>query len=168
MTAGMTVIDAHHHVWDLAVRDQDRITRERMAPLTRTFALGYLRPAARAAVRLRTSLAGTSARRVSPADTGVVLGDLMQPAGRGPVTGTAGGTSIVLSFPENEAQEASFIAETIHSLAQREGFKYHDFGVLVRTNGLTAAIEEAFLGEALGAPYLGYLERTKRLIPGIW
>lgn len=29
-------------------------------------------------------------------------------------------------------------------------------------------VEEAFLGEAMGAPYLDYLERTKRLIPGIW
>jgi L-fucono-1,5-lactonase len=45
----MTVIDAHHHVWDLAVRDQDWITGERMAPIRRTFTLGDLRPAALAA-----------------------------------------------------------------------------------------------------------------------
>jgi L-fuconolactonase len=43
----MTVIDAHHHVWDLAARDQDWITAE-MAPIRRTFTLEDLRPSARA------------------------------------------------------------------------------------------------------------------------
>jgi L-fuconolactonase len=43
----MTVIDAHHHVWDLAVRDQDWITAA-MAPIRRTFTLEDLRPSARA------------------------------------------------------------------------------------------------------------------------
>src|SRR5258708_39861689 len=45
----MVVIDAHHHVWDLAVRDQDWITGEQMAPIRRTFTLDDLRSAARAA-----------------------------------------------------------------------------------------------------------------------
>jgi L-fuconolactonase len=45
----MTVIDAHHHVWDLAVRDQDWITGEKMAPIRRTFTLDDLRPSVRAA-----------------------------------------------------------------------------------------------------------------------
>src|SRR5258708_5215633 len=44
----MVVIDAHHHVWDLAVRDQDWITGEQMAPIRRTFTLDDLRSAARA------------------------------------------------------------------------------------------------------------------------
>lgn len=66
-------------------------------------------------------------------------------------TGTEGGASITLSYPENEAAEAAFIAETLRSLAMREGYKYHDFGVLVRTNSLTASIEEAFLAENI--PY---------------
>jgi L-fuconolactonase len=47
--AAMTIIDAHHHVWDLAVRDQDWITGARMAPIRRTFTLDDLRPSARAA-----------------------------------------------------------------------------------------------------------------------
>ena len=42
-------------------------------------------PAAQAAARLRSSLAGAAPRRVSAADTGLVLGSLMQPAGPGPV-----------------------------------------------------------------------------------
>jgi L-fuconolactonase len=45
----MTVVDAHHHVWDLEVRDQPWITGADMAPIRRTFTLDDLRPAARAA-----------------------------------------------------------------------------------------------------------------------
>jgi predicted TIM-barrel fold metal-dependent hydrolase len=45
----MTIIDAHHHVWDLAVRDQEWITGEAMAPLRRDFSLADLEPEARAA-----------------------------------------------------------------------------------------------------------------------
>jgi len=45
----MTVIDAHQHVWDLAVRDQDWISGEQMAPIRRSFTLDDLRPQARAA-----------------------------------------------------------------------------------------------------------------------
>jgi L-fuconolactonase len=41
-------VDAHHHVWDLAVRDQPWIT-EAMAPIRRTFGVDDLAPAARAA-----------------------------------------------------------------------------------------------------------------------
>ena len=33
-------IDAHHHVWDLAVRDQPWMTGEAMAPISRSFAIG--------------------------------------------------------------------------------------------------------------------------------
>jgi L-fuconolactonase len=42
-----TRVDAHHHVWDLAVRDQPWIT-EAMAPLRRSFGVDDLRPAAEA------------------------------------------------------------------------------------------------------------------------
>jgi L-fuconolactonase len=45
----MTIIDSHHHVWDLALRDQPWITGERMAPIRRTFTLDDLRPSAEAA-----------------------------------------------------------------------------------------------------------------------
>ncbi|MEW1892174.1 amidohydrolase family protein [Streptomyces sp. NBC_00523] len=49
MAAGPRVVDAHHHVWDLAVRDQDWITGEALAPLRRDFTLEDLEPEARAA-----------------------------------------------------------------------------------------------------------------------
>ncbi len=45
----MTIIDAHHHIWDLAVRDQPWITGDQMAIIRRTFTLDDLRPHARAA-----------------------------------------------------------------------------------------------------------------------
>jgi L-fuconolactonase len=41
-------VDAHHHLWDLAVRDQPWIT-DAMAPLRRTFQVDDLAPAAQAA-----------------------------------------------------------------------------------------------------------------------
>jgi L-fuconolactonase len=36
----MRILDAHHHVWDLGVRDQDWITGPALAPLRRDFLLG--------------------------------------------------------------------------------------------------------------------------------
>ncbi len=45
----MTVIDAHHHVWDLAVRDQPWISGPAMAVIRRSFTPDDLRPHAAAA-----------------------------------------------------------------------------------------------------------------------
>ncbi len=45
----MSVIDAHHHLWDLTVRDQDWITGPAMAKIRRNFAVDDLRPLAQAA-----------------------------------------------------------------------------------------------------------------------
>jgi L-fuconolactonase len=44
-----TVIDAHHHVWDLTVRDQPWIAQPGMDAIRRTFTVDDLRPATRAA-----------------------------------------------------------------------------------------------------------------------
>ncbi|WP_105968190.1 amidohydrolase family protein [Streptomyces geranii] len=53
------VIDAHHHVWDLSVRDQDWITGPELAPLRRDFGLADLEPEARAAGVTATVLVQT-------------------------------------------------------------------------------------------------------------
>ncbi|MEU6223238.1 amidohydrolase family protein [Streptomyces sp. NPDC047042] len=53
----MTVIDAHHHVWDLSVRDQDWIAED--SPLRRDFTMDDLAPRARAAGVDRTILVQT-------------------------------------------------------------------------------------------------------------
>ena len=45
----MTVIDAHHHVWDLTVRDQPWLSGADKAAIRRTFTVDDLRPAAKAA-----------------------------------------------------------------------------------------------------------------------
>ncbi|MEH0548514.1 amidohydrolase family protein [Streptomyces sp. B21-105] len=50
-------VDAHHHVWDLSVRDQDWIAR--CNPLRRDFGVGDLAPEARAAGIDRTVLVQT-------------------------------------------------------------------------------------------------------------
>ncbi|QWB21681.1 MULTISPECIES: amidohydrolase [Streptomyces] len=55
----MTVVDAHHHVWDLSVRDQDWITGPELAPLRRDFTMKDLEPEARAAGVGRTVLVQT-------------------------------------------------------------------------------------------------------------
>ncbi|MFE7617615.1 amidohydrolase family protein [Streptomyces sp. NPDC057496] len=49
MTGREGIVDAHHHVWDLSVRDQDWITGDELAPLRRDFTLADLEPEARAA-----------------------------------------------------------------------------------------------------------------------
>ncbi|MFI1704980.1 amidohydrolase family protein [Streptomyces griseoruber] len=53
------VIDAHHHVWDLSVRDQDWITGRELALLRRDFLLADLEPEARAAGITATVLVQT-------------------------------------------------------------------------------------------------------------
>ncbi|MFJ4425282.1 amidohydrolase family protein [Streptomyces bobili] len=52
-------VDAHHHVWDLAVRDQDWITGDELQPLRRDFTLADLAPEAYAAGVGRTVLVQT-------------------------------------------------------------------------------------------------------------
>jgi L-fuconolactonase len=45
----MTILDAHHHVWDLDVRDQEWISGPEMTALRRSFSIDDLRPHAHAA-----------------------------------------------------------------------------------------------------------------------
>jgi len=52
-------IDAHHHVWDLSVRDQDWITGPELRTLRRNFTVADLEPQARAAGVDRTVLVQT-------------------------------------------------------------------------------------------------------------
>ncbi|WP_405975379.1 amidohydrolase family protein [Streptomyces sp. NBC_00988] len=52
-------VDAHHHVWELSVRDQDWITGPELQPLRRDFTVTDLEPEARAAGVDRTVLVQT-------------------------------------------------------------------------------------------------------------
>jgi DNA helicase-2/ATP-dependent DNA helicase PcrA len=54
-------------------------------------------------------------------------------------------------LPEDETQEGEYIAGAIRSAALRRRLPLGQFAVLVRTNGLTRALEEAFVRENL--PY---------------
>ncbi|WP_097911802.1 amidohydrolase family protein [Streptomyces sp. b84] len=55
----MTLVDAHHHLWDLAVRDQEWITGPDLAPLRRSFLLPELEAQARDAGVAATVLVQT-------------------------------------------------------------------------------------------------------------
>ncbi len=66
-------------------------------------------------------------------------------------TGGGSGRHIEYFQPEDGYDEAGFIARTIRELSAKENKRYHDFGVLVRTNSLTSVIEEVFLRENI--PY---------------
>jgi DNA helicase-2/ATP-dependent DNA helicase PcrA len=64
---------------------------------------------------------------------------------------SGGGKPVELYYPENEKMEAWFIASQIRHLSIMDSLKYHDFGVLTRTNSLARNIEEAFLADNI--PY---------------
>jgi DNA helicase-2/ATP-dependent DNA helicase PcrA len=66
-------------------------------------------------------------------------------------TGKDGGGAIELFYPDNEGDEADFIAEKIREIKFREHLKYDDFGILLRTNSLMDRIEESLLAENI--PY---------------
>ncbi|MGX1135005.1 L-fuconolactonase [Streptomyces glaucescens] len=82
-------VDAHHHVWDLSVRDQDWITGPALAPLRRTFTLDDLRPEAGAAGVDRTVLVQTV---TAPEETPELLA--LAAASDGLVAGVVGWTDL--------------------------------------------------------------------------
>ncbi|PSM40483.1 amidohydrolase [Streptomyces dioscori] len=59
VTGRTGIVDAHHHVWDLSVRDQDWIVGPELAPLRRNFTAEELAPEARAAGVARAVLVQT-------------------------------------------------------------------------------------------------------------
>ncbi len=61
------------------------------------------------------------------------------------------GERVTVVLPEDETQEAEYIAGAIRAAALRQRLPLGQFGVLVRTNSLTRALEEAFVRENL--PY---------------
>lgn len=66
-------------------------------------------------------------------------------------SGNGGGKPIEIFMPENESEEADFIAESILGIAFEERRKFDEFGVLMRANTQSRALEEAFLNNNI--PY---------------
>ncbi|GGS20734.1 amidohydrolase [Streptomyces aureoverticillatus] len=99
------IVDAHHHVWDLDVRDQEWITGPAMAPIRRTFTTDDLAPHARAAGVGATVLVQTV---TVPEETPEFLA---LAAGSDLVTGVVGWTD--LTRPD--------VAETLAALAELPG-----------------------------------------------
>ncbi len=62
-----------------------------------------------------------------------------------------GGTPIEVYTPENEIEEAEFIARAVKEARLSERVPYSDIGILIRTNALTRNLEEALLAE--NVPY---------------
>ena len=60
-------------------------------------------------------------------------------------SGNGGGKPIEVFMPQNETDEANFIAESILGIAMDEHRKYDEFGVLMRANTQGRVLEEAFL-----------------------
>ena len=60
-------------------------------------------------------------------------------------SGNGAGKPIEIFMPENENDEADFIAESILGITHEENRKYDDFGVLMRSNSQGRFIEDAFL-----------------------
>lgn len=60
-------------------------------------------------------------------------------------SGNNSGKPIEIFMPENETDEANFIAESIQGISMEEKLKYDQFGVLMRANTQSRPIEEAFL-----------------------
>src|SRR5208337_4622171 len=67
-------------------------------------------------------------------------------------TGLPEGERIEEHAAESEVEEAEFIASRIRTLMIRDSYRFEDFGVLLRANHLTRAIEEAFRKENI--PYV--------------
>jgi len=55
------------------------------------------------------------------------------------------------TLPDDDKDEGDFIASTIASLRMKEHMKYDQFGILIRTNSLSKAIEDALLSSNI--PY---------------
>jgi DNA helicase-2/ATP-dependent DNA helicase PcrA len=66
-------------------------------------------------------------------------------------TGSEQGSSITLTYPENDETEQEFITDTLRQICSKEQVLFNDIGVLVRTNTLIAGIEQHFLAENI--PY---------------
>ena len=50
-----------------------------------------------------------------------------------------------ITGPNDEQDEAVFVAKTIEELSREAGYKHRDFAVLYRTNAQSRTIEEALL-----------------------
>ena len=85
-----------------------------------------------------------STRKILLAANGVIVHNRNR-KGKSLWSGLPEGESVVLVMPEDEQREGELIAERIRSLALKQRVPLDQFGVLVRTNGQTRAIEEAFV-----------------------
>ncbi|MDR0472687.1 MAG: exodeoxyribonuclease V subunit gamma [Treponema sp.] len=77
-------------------------------------------------------------------------------------SGSGGGKPIEIYYPENESEEAAFIASMIKEMRYDENLRLDDFGVLIRTNSQIDCIEEAFLAENIPCKVSGGMSFFER------
>ena len=77
-------------------------------------------------------------------------------------TGNKGSNSIELIFPTDEKEEGEFITRTIRTQAIRRGISFGQFGILVRTNTLMAAIEETLIADNIAYKVSGGMSFFQR------
>ncbi|MCL2478021.1 MAG: exodeoxyribonuclease V subunit gamma [Treponema sp.] len=77
-------------------------------------------------------------------------------------SGGGSGKPIEIFYPDNESEEAEFIASQIKEMRFTENLRFSDFGVLVRTNSQIDCIEEAFLAENIPCKVSGGMSFFER------
>ena len=104
----MNIIDAHHHVWDLTVRDQDWIRGPEMNSLRRSFSMADLRPEAeRAGVTASVLVQTVTVRDETPEMLALAVSDPL-------VSAVVGWTDLT----------AESIADDLAALASGPGGRY--------------------------------------------
>jgi len=101
----MRILDAHHHLWDLGVRDQDWITGPALAPLRRDFLLGDYR-----------SVAGANGIAAS-----VVVQTVTVPAETPELLALAAGSDLIAGVVGWTDLGAPDVGDKIAALTQRPG-----------------------------------------------
>jgi L-fuconolactonase len=160
------VVDAHHHVWDLSVRDQDWITGPELAPLRRDFTLAELEPQARAAgVGASVLVQTVTVAEETPEFLALAAGSEL-------VVGVVGWTDLT----------ASDVADTLAALREGPGGEYlvgirhqvqsePDPDWLTRPDvlrGLAAVAEAGLAYDLLVLPHqLPAAARAAELLPGL-
>ncbi|GLW10897.1 amidohydrolase [Microtetraspora sp. NBRC 13810] len=162
----VTRVDAHHHVWDLSVRDQPWITGEEMAAIRRDFTLDDLAPHARRAGVSRTVLVQTVA---DPKETPEFLA---LAAGSSLVAGVVGWVD--LTAPDVPGALAALRAGTGGELLAgiRHGVQGEpDLAWLCRPDvrrGLAAVADAGLVYDLLTLPHqLPAAIETVRALPGL-
>lgn len=72
------------------------------------------------------------------------------------------GNRVMVYEAYNEREEAEYILDQIHHMRMEEGYDYHDFAVMYRTNAQSRAMEQAFINNSVPYTLVGGVGFYKR------